>query len=116
MFEKYPFIVPLFFIWLILWILTVVVFYTSFGLQQRPILNRVFLKRFASITLFIVFLMLMVSGLLQLAGFSTEIGGKPSRYWHALDGYLFILLALNHITIHLKDLYRYIFKRKVKEG
>lgn len=114
MFDRYPFILPIFLAWLILPILIILVFYTKFGLKKRPILNRIFLMRFSSILLFFVALAIILSGVLQLMGTYKVIGGKGSGYWHALIGYMFLLSSTDHIIIHLKDIYRYIFKRKPK--
>lgn len=114
--EKYPFILPILIVWFVgFFIPIIIVFYTSFGLKNKPVLNRKFTMRCVSITLFLVAIMILISGILQLFGKSGIYFGKPSEYWHALVGFLFILAALNHIAIHIKDIYRYIFERKPKQ-
>ena len=116
MLEKYSFILPIFFVWLVfIFIPVVLVFYTSLGLRHLPVLNRTFMRRLVSITLFVVAIAIIFFGLLQLLGVIYEFAGKPSVYWHALIGYLLILTALNHMAIHIKDIYRYVFKRRPKQ-
>ncbi len=114
MFDRYPYVLPLFFVWLPIWILVVLVFYTSFGQKNYRVLNRGFLMKFFSIVLLIIAIAIMTSGILRLAAINFQVLGRDSTFWHALLGYIFILAAANHITIHLKDIWRYLFKRPPK--
>jgi len=113
--ERYPFILPIFITWLIIFFIPIiVVFYTKVGLNNLPILNRKFVLRLVSITLFLFVIIMMFSGLMQLMGSYKVIFEKSTGYWHALIGFLMLLAALNHVVIHVKDIYRYIFKSKPK--
>ena len=116
MLDTYPFILPVVISWFVLLALPIwMVFYTSWGAKQRPILNRVFVMRCVSITLFVMAVVLMVSGLLQMAGLEIAGSAGSAGYWHALIGLLFILAAIDHIIIHIRDIIRYITpRRKVK--
>ncbi|MDP2685071.1 MAG: hypothetical protein Q8P20_08625 [bacterium] len=116
MLDRYPFIIPIFIVWLIgFFIPIILVFYTKTGLKNIKFFNRGFLVKFTSVTLFFVFILIMLSGFLQLLGENKIFFNKSDNYWHALVGYLFILTALNHIVIHIKDIYRYIFKSRKKK-
>lgn len=113
MIDKYPFIIPILSIWVIFFPVPIIlVFYTKLGLQNIKFFNRGFLMKFISVTLFFVFLLILLSGILQLVGENIIIFNKSDNYWHALIGFLFLLAALNHIIIHIKDIYRYIFKSR----
>lgn len=104
---------PVFMVWLAgFFIPLIIVFYTPFGLKGKKILNRSFAMKCVSITLFTVVVVLILSGVLQLFGIYYNFFGKATTYWHALIGYLFILAALDHLVIHVKDIYRYLKKRK----
>ncbi|MDP3964280.1 MAG: hypothetical protein Q8Q20_01290 [bacterium] len=111
MFDDYPFVQPIAIVWFVLFMITVWVSYTAFGLKQRPILNRKFIMRFSSSALLIATLFIIISGILQLLGESFRIFGRSSLYYHTLFGTIFIAAALNHITIHLRDLWRYLKSR-----
>ena len=116
MFERYTFIIPVFIVWFFIYFIPIIItFFTPYGLKGKPFFNRSFLMKFVSVSLFLFALMIIFSGILQLLGVSKIILEKPSGYWHALTGFIFLLAALNHILIHIKDIFRYIFKPKPKQ-
>ncbi|MFA5134573.1 MAG: hypothetical protein WC505_02180 [Patescibacteria group bacterium] len=116
MLNRYPFILPIFVVWFVVFFIPLaMIFYTKFGLQRHPILNRTFSMRCVSMTLFIFILLMLMSGLLQLAGEQKVIFSRSTGYWHALVGFLLLLAALDHIVIHIRDIYRYIVKPKPKK-
>lgn len=114
--EKYPFIIPLLIIWAVFFIAIVLVFYTKLGLRNWPILNRKFLMRSTALVLLLSFLGIFGSGIAQIfgIGIGAEVAGQPFVYWHAMMGYIFLLVASLHLTYHIKDIYRYIFKNRSK--
>lgn len=114
MFDAYPFILPMLIIWVPLFALTVAIFHTRWGVSSRPVLNRVAYKKILSIILLCVALTIMASGIVQLAGSFFIVAGKPLKYWHALAGFTFVLIALLHLTVHVRDLWFYVFPRKQK--
>jgi len=119
MIDRYPFIIPILSIWVIFFPVPIIlVFYTKLGLKNIKFFNRGFLIKFISVILFFVFILIMLSGILQLFGEDIIVFNRSDNYWHALIGFLFLLAAFNHVIFHIKDIYRYIFKlreRKIEE-
>jgi len=114
MYDKYPFLIPLFIIWCPIFVLTLLIFYTPLGLKRWPVLNRIFWMRTLSIIMFLSAIGLFISASQQILGIKKIIANQPLSYWHALLGTVFIVLASNHLAIHAKDIYRYIFRPKPK--
>ncbi len=113
MLEQYPFVIPVSIGWLLVFVLPIyLVFYTSCGKTRRPICNRNFIMRCVSITLFMMAVVLFISGILQMFGFELRAANQTAGYWHSFIGFIFILAALNHIIIHIRDIKRYIMDRR----
>ena len=118
MFDLYPFIIPIFIIWVFVFLIPIImVFHTKLGIRGYKFFNRTTFMKFVNMTVLLFFLIILGSGLWQLTGEYKLIFGKSDNYWHAMGGFIFLLVSLNHVIIYFKSVYRYFFKPKtVVEG
>lgn len=100
---RYPLLIPIFLVWLgfalLYWILSK---------KFKASVNKLLLMRITSLTMLICFLMVGFGGVYMAFFGRMYMNGFDTIIFHVYFGFAFVLAALTHLSIHLREIANYI--------